>query len=189
LLPYFTTAKEKRLAEENKELVEENEKLSFNIKLMSDNFSKKETEYIIAIVILNCLIILMLFFPPIKEKIVIKSFFFKRVRSIDGLQSNNMEIDTGIILIITFVIITMFWYFVGEKFISIGDNIIFIVILVIGITLWYSLGKNLVLNNKESTLFQIIICAGYRFPERTFLLIAIHLKSPNFFQGIINVFK
>jgi hypothetical protein len=192
LLPFFTTAKEKRLAEENKELVEENEKLSYNIEFISDNSSKKETGYIIVIIILICLIILLIFLH-IKEKISIKYFFTKENRTINKLQNNYMGMNTSIILILFLVIIMMFWYLAVEKIMPIEDGIIFTVILVIGMTLWYSLGKNLVLNNKEATIFQIIICAGYRFPERIFLLIGLliifHLKSPNFFQGIINVFK
>jgi hypothetical protein len=193
LLPYFTTAKERRLVEENEGLVEENKRLSLNIEFILDNFSRKEIGYIIVIIILICLIILILIFPHIKEKIGIKPFFQKVFRNIDKLQSNNMRMHTSIILVIALVIIMMIWYLVGEKFMPIGDDIIFIVFLVMGMTLWYSLGKNLVLNNKESTIFQIIICAGYRFPKRIFLtigsLIIISKKSPNFFQGIINVFK
>jgi beta-glucosidase-like glycosyl hydrolase len=146
LLPYFTTAKEKMLVEENKELVEENEKLLFNIEFVSDNFSRKEARYIIIIIILICLMVSMLIFPHIKEKIGIKSFFQKKFRNIDKLQSNNMRIDTSIILVIS-LIIMMTWYLVGEGFMPIGDDIIFIVVLVMGMTIWYSLGKNLVLHS------------------------------------------
>jgi beta-glucosidase-like glycosyl hydrolase len=168
LLPFYATAKEKELAEEN-------ERLNNTVASMSDNFDEKEKQHKINVaflcVIIVIAVIITIYIGVKKRKIDEPGHYTKKPNGTNKPLNNNARL-VGIFILIPLCIFVM--------------------------SVWYSSGKDFLLinGNKQLGISEMVFCMAYKYPGRMFgimglilVIIILFICFPNHFQFIINVFK
>jgi beta-glucosidase-like glycosyl hydrolase len=204
LLPYYATAKEKVLTEENKRLAEEFETLKNDFHSMSYEWNEKEIKSKMTIISLFIFIILVMFSPQLKQlnrNGVLCSFLPEKFMTALEKIYNSKIIRGGVILVMLSSLII--WYLFDTRMDNISwpcdimsaSNFFIVTLIILFVIVWYILGKDFTSAGKEpSNVSTTILCVVYRHPIIFFLIVifVILLLLFNFqdiVQDIISIFK
>jgi hypothetical protein len=165
LLPFYATAKEKTLTEENKELKD-------NIKYISSNFNDKKNRDIIVIIILSVIIIILilyLFFSR-KKNIAVIQYHKRIIGVIKKTQFSIAKVIVSICVILFLIMIAILWYSVGEDLLSNDKEL-----LAISETILCAAYRH------PKTISSIIIILA--------IIVLTIINFPNDFQNVISIFR
>jgi hypothetical protein len=172
LLPFYATAKEKVLTEENRMLLEENNKLKNDIETNIFIYNSKEikSRIIISILCIFMIILLIFLFTNIKKGRVVFGLSIKSSSSTNKPWNIFMKTIVNICAIIFFILLPMLWRSIGKEYLSI--------------------------DRKQLTISETIFCLAYKHQIYVFgivsvvaIIFLVLFNFPNIFQNIINIFR
>jgi beta-N-acetylhexosaminidase len=203
LLPFYATAKEKVLTEENRRLTEEAEKLKNDFDSMLSNQNNKEIRSKRIIVFLFVFIILMIFSSWLKRKGLLYYLLPEKLITELKRNINSRIISRAMIFIMPVFLIVIHLFDIKMDNISwpwnisiIHVNNIFVAMFIISVVItWYLLGKDLISSGKElSNVPAILLCGVYRHPIifsviATLFIAILLINFQNIFQDIVGILR